>query len=241
MSKIPNSTDNSHRRKIDRAQSGTARAALLGISDGLVTNVSLILGVTAAGATPQLVRAAGSASLIAGAISMAVGEYISMRGQVELLSSVLEVEREQLNNDPGAAHQALEQVLFDDGVTQKTAHAASLEIARDPEKAMAVYARGNLGINPQKLGSAWGSAFSSLITFAIGAAIPLLPWFATNGATAVVSSLALAIVAAFGIGAFLGSSTNGHWLMASLRQVLVLVLAAGATYFIGRLFHTSVG
>lgn len=233
--------DGKQLKKIERAQSGTARAALLGISDGLVTNVSLILGVAAAGADPQIVRVAGFASLLAGAFSMAVGEYISMRGQVELLSSVLQTEREQLRSDPHAAHEALEQVLVNDGVSKDTAHTASLEIGRDPEKAMAVYARGNLGINPQELGSAWGSAVSSLFTFAIGAVVPLLPWFVTAGSNATVASLGLALVAAFAIGAYLGFSTNGRWARAGLRQVVILILAAGATYLIGRLFHASVG
>jgi VIT1/CCC1 family predicted Fe2+/Mn2+ transporter len=231
--------DSSHRKKIERAQSGTARAALLGISDGLVTNVSLILGVAAAGAGAGVVRVAGIASLIAGAFSMAVGEYISMRGQVELLSSVLEVEREQLRSDPHTAHEALEQVLRDDGVTKPTAHAAALEIGRDPEKAMAVYARGNLGVNPHELGSAWGSAISSFVTFAAGATVPLVPWFVAGGNGAVIASLGLALIAAFGIGAYLGTSTNGRWQQAGLRQVLVLILAAGATYLIGRLLHTG--
>lgn len=231
----------SHRKKIEQAQSGTARAALLGISDGLVTNVSLILGVAAAGASQQVVKVAGLASLLAGAFSMAVGEYISMRGQIELLSSVLEVEREQLRSDPGTAHHALEQVLINDGVSKATAHTASTEIGRDPEKAMAMYARGNLGINPHELGSAWGSAYSSLLMFGIGAIIPLAPWFMATGAAATIASLAVALVAAFGIGAYLGFSTNGRWLASGLRQVLVLILAAGATYLVGRLFHTNVG
>jgi VIT1/CCC1 family predicted Fe2+/Mn2+ transporter len=235
-------TPNDKQQKIvERAQSGTARAALLGISDGLVTNVSLILGVAAAGATPQVVRVAGFASLLAGAFSMAVGEYVSMRGQVELLSNVLSEEREQLHSDPGAAHQALELVLVRDGVSQKTAHAASLEISADPEKAMAVYARGNLGINPQELGSAWGSAGSSLVTFSLGASVPLLPWFLDAGTSATVGSLVLALIAAFAIGAYLGSRASGRWLFSGLRQVFVLILAAGATYLIGTLLHTNIG
>src|SRR5689334_21541332 len=110
-SNSPNKANTPH-RKIGQAQSGNGRASLLGISDGLVTNVSLILGVDAAGATPQIVRLAGFASLLAGSFSMAVGEYISMRGQVELLSSVLKEERRQLHSNPHAAHEALEQILI---------------------------------------------------------------------------------------------------------------------------------
>ncbi|HEY2004719.1 MAG TPA: VIT1/CCC1 transporter family protein [Candidatus Saccharimonadia bacterium] len=231
---------NTHRRKIETAQSGTARAALLGISDGLVTNVSLILGVAAAGAHQDLVRVAGIASLIAGACSMAVGEYISMRGQVELLQSVLVIEREQLHDNPKSAHESLEKVLMADGVSKDTAHAAALEISHDPEKAMAVYARGELGINPGELGAAWGSAASSFITFSIGAFVPLAPWFALSGMTGVFVSLGLSVLAALGIGSYLGYITSGHLGWPALRQLLVLIIAASATFFIGHLFHTSV-
>jgi len=236
---MPNNTD-IHRRKIETAQSGTARAALLGISDGLVTNVSLILGVAAAGADAGLVRVAGIASLIAGACSMAVGEYISMRGQVELLESVLEIEREELRSNPKTAHESLEKVLIDDGVSKETAHTASVEIGKNPEKAMAVYARGKLGINPSELGAAWGAAWSSFITFSIGAFVPLIPWFGLKGASAVYASLGLSALAALGIGSYLGYMTSGRLLWPALRQLLVLILAAAATFLIGHFFHTSI-
>jgi VIT1/CCC1 family predicted Fe2+/Mn2+ transporter len=226
-------------QKIAQAQSGTARAALLGISDGLVTNVSLILGVAGAGVAPGVVRIAGIASLIAGACSMAVGEYISMRGQTELLSSVLEAEREQLHSDPKAAHEALEKIMINDGVSPDTAHTAAVEIGHDPEKAMAVYARGELGINPDELGAAWGSAGSSFVMFSLGALIPLVPWFFTGGAMGILTSLGLSIVSALALGAYLGLNTNGRWVFAALRQLLVLIVAAGATYLIGSLFHTT--
>jgi VIT1/CCC1 family predicted Fe2+/Mn2+ transporter len=227
-------------RKIAQAQSGTARAALLGVSDGLVTNVSLILGVAGAGVPSEVVRIAGIASLIAGACSMAVGEYISMRGQIELLGGVLEEEREQLHSDPKTAHEALESIMLADGVEPDTAHSAAVEIGRDPEKAMAVYARGKLGINPSELGSAWGSAGSSFVMFSLGAFVPLLPWFSIGGVKAILTSLLLSVIAAIGIGAYLGRTTTGRWLFAALRQLLVLIIAASATYLIGRIFHTTI-
>jgi vacuolar iron transporter family protein len=227
-------------KKIQQAQSGAARAALLGVSDGLVTNISLILGVAGAGVGSEVVRLAGFASLIAGAFSMAVGEYISMRGQIELLQGVLRAEREQLHSDPAATHRELEQILTGDGVAKSTAHKAAVEIAQDPEKAMAVYARGKLGINPDELGSAWKSAGSSLIMFSAGALVPLLPWFFAGGTAAVAWSLGLSMLAALGIGAYLGATTTGRWTRAALRQLSVLILAAGTTYLIGRLFHVTV-
>ncbi len=230
-----------HRKRIERAQSGTARAALLGVSDGLVTNVSLILGVVGAGTSADIVRIAGFASLIAGACSMAVGEYISMRGQAELLESVLTAEREELQRDPDIMRTTLRELLVSDGVTAETAAIAGKEIARDPDKAMTVYARSELGINPDELGSPWGSALSSFIMFSLGALVPLLPWFFATGATAAMTSFSLAIIAALGIGGYLGQTTTGKPVRSALRQLIVLILAAGATYFIGRLLNTHVG
>jgi VIT1/CCC1 family predicted Fe2+/Mn2+ transporter len=232
-------TSAKNRKKVEQAQSGTARAALLGVSDGLVTNVSLILGIAGAGASSNVVRVAGIASLIAGACSMAVGEYISMRGQIELLQGVLKTEREELHSHPDNVHRELTSILEGDGVTGATAHRAALEIARDSEKAMTMYARGRLGVNPNELGSAWGSAVSSFIMFSAGALIPLIPWFIAGGNTAIITALAVSAVAALGIGAYLGSTTTGRWLQAAVRQLLVLILAAGVTYLIGRLFHTN--
>lgn len=230
----------SHQRKIEQAQRGTARAALLGVSDGLVTNVSLILGIAGAGAAPEIVRLAGFASLIAGACSMAVGEYISMRGQVELLQSVLKAEHRALHEDPTAAKAELQEVMVADGMTKSTAATAASEISRDPEQAMAVYARGKLGINPEELGSAWGSAVSSLVMFALGALVPLIPWLFGGGPVVVLLSLAISGLAALVIGAYLGHITTGKRLHAALRQLAVLVIAAGFTYLIGRLFHTTI-
>ncbi|HEX3082351.1 MAG TPA: VIT1/CCC1 transporter family protein [Candidatus Saccharimonadia bacterium] len=225
-------------RKLERAQSGAARAALLGISDGLVTNVSLLLGVAGAGAAPSVVRVAGIASLIAGAFSMAVGEYISMQGQSELLEGILMVEREELKQHPESARRALKEVLLADGVSDATATAASEQVARDPEKSMAMYARGKLGVNPDELGSAWQAAMSSLVTFAIGALIPLAPWFFGSGLGASITSVAISAIAALAIGAYLGNITSGSWIRAALRQLFVLALAAGATYWVGRIFGT---
>ena len=228
-------------RIMEQAKSGTARAALLGVSDGLVTNVSLILGVAGAGAAPQIVRLAGVASLIAGAFSMAVGEYISMRGQVELLEGILKIERQELQDHPEDARNALREVMVADGMSLTTAEAGSVEVAHHPEKAMAMYARGKLGINPEELGSVWGSAGSSLIMFSVGALVPLIPWFFGGGITAIIYSLILSTIGALAIGAYLGYTTGSHPLRPALRQLLVLILAASATYLVGLLFHARIG
>jgi VIT1/CCC1 family predicted Fe2+/Mn2+ transporter len=226
--------------KIEQAQSGTARAALLGISDGLVTNVSLILGVAGAGAGEHVVRVAGIASLIAGACSMAVGEYISMRGQSELLSGVLAEEQRELREEPERARRDLQEVMEADGMDGATAKTASTEVMRDPIKAMAMYSRGKLGINPEELGSPWAAAGSSFVMFGLGALIPLFVWFFVHGLTAIIASLALSVVAALAIGAYLGYISGGRMLWTATRQLLLLIVAAGVTYLVGVIFHTSV-
>lgn len=228
-----------NRQKVARAQQGTARAALLGISDGLVTNVSLILGVAGAGAPGSIVRVAGTASLIAGAFSMALGEYISMRGQIELLEGVLKSERRELRSNPEEVHGTLEQILISDGVSRATAHSAAKEIGADPDKAMSMYAKGFLGINTEELGSARGAAISSFVTFSIGAFVPLLPWFLATTSSAAVS-VAVSVVAALLIGAYMGKTTSGRWVYGALRQLLVLAVASAATFIIGHLFHASI-
>ena len=246
-SHLMNETDKPHIHRslnsqvMGRAKSGTARAALLGVSDGLVTNVSLILGVAAAGTSTEFVRLAGFASLIAGAVSMAVGEYISMRGQVELLSGILDIEREEFHAHPDVAKQELRDIMLEDGMSPATAETASVEVAANSEKAMAMYTRGKLGIDPEQLGSVWGSAASSLVMFSVGALLPLLPWFYIGGTAAIATSLGLSVLGALAIGAYLGHTTGGNMLKPAIRQLIVLIIAASATYLIGRLFHTQIG
>jgi len=179
------------RQRATSLQSGAARAAVLGINDGLVTNISLILGMVGATATPQVVQLAGLASLVAGAASMAVGEYISMRAQVELLERLLEEEREAIRTDPQRERTILQATMEQHGFNQATAAATTKDLFRDPEQALTVYARAVLGVNPQEMGSAWASAISSFVTFACGAFVPLVPWFVTTGTSAMASSLGL--------------------------------------------------
>jgi vacuolar iron transporter family protein len=227
------------RRRAREVQSGAARAAVLGVSDGLVTNVSLILGVAGAQASGKFVLLAGFASLVAGAASMAAGEYVSISAQVELLQRLLGDFREHLKTQPEDAREQLEEFIRRGGVMQATAHNASKQIAMVPDRALAVYARA-LGLDPEELGSPWRAAISSLLTFAGGALVPLAPWFFIEGTRAVYASLALGAGAALGVGALLGYlGGRSPWVSAG-RQLLVLCLAAGATWTAGRLFNVSV-
>lgn len=227
------------RRRAREVQSGATRAAVLGMSDGLVTNVSLILGVAGAQASAHLVQLAGLASLVAGAASMAVGEYVSMAAQVELLQRLLSDFRDHLRKDPEHARGDLEEFIRRGGVLPATATNASKQIALVPDRALAVYAR-SLGMDPDELGSPWKAALTSLVTFALGAAVPLLPWLWSSGTRAAVASLLLGGVAALAVGGLLGYLGGRQVLWSAARQLLALSLAASATWAAGRLFDVTV-
>ncbi|HEX9577013.1 MAG TPA: VIT1/CCC1 transporter family protein [Myxococcales bacterium] len=227
------------RARAREVQSGAARAAVLGISDGLVTNVALILGVAGAQGDAHFVLLAGMASLVAGACSMAVGEYVSMSAQVELLQRLLSDYRQALGKNPERVREDLEEFIHRSGVRQATAHNVSEQLFSVPDKALAVYAR-SLGIDPDELGSPWKAAFSSLVTFAVGALVPLLPWFFSGGTRAAIASLALGCGAALGVGGVLGYLGGRNPLWGAVRQLLALCAAALATWGAGRLFNVTV-
>jgi len=238
VSQVPNNRSD-HRRRAREVQSGATRAAVLGVSDGLVTNVSLILGVAGADASNNVVLLAGLASLVAGAASMAVGEYVSMAAQVELLQRLLADYRESLKRAPEEARQELEDFIQRGGVAQATAHNASQQIAMIPDRALAVYARA-LGLNPEELGSPWTAAITSLLTFAAGALVPLIPWFFRGGQHSAAISMGLGGAAAVAVGGALGWLGGRNVLWSAARQVFVLAVAAGATWGAGKLFHVTV-
>jgi VIT1/CCC1 family predicted Fe2+/Mn2+ transporter len=220
-------------------QSGGARAAVFGISDGLVTNVSLILGVAGAHPSSSVVRLAGLAGLVAGAFSMAAGEYVSMQAQRELLQRELEVERQALRRSPETEHRELTALYESRGVEPELAQEIAGEMMRDPDLALETHAREELGINPAKLGSPLQAAASSFSTFALGAVLPLLPWLFASGSDAVLESVGIGAVAALVVGAALGMFTGRSVLRSALRQLVLAAVAAGVTYGIGRLVGVS--
>lgn len=227
-----------HHRDI---QGGAARAAVLGVSDGLVTNVSLILGVAGANTSAGIVRLTGLAGLLAGAFSMAAGEYVSMRAQVELLERELEMERVALRRAPEREHQELVELYKSRGIDPDVAGEMAGELMRTPELALETHAREELGVNPESLGSAPRAAAASAASFALGAVVPLLPWFITEGASAVVASLVLAALAALGIGFVLARFTGRSVAKTMLRQLAVTVAAAGVTFLVGKAVGRHIG
>lgn len=221
-----------HHRNI---QGGVARAAVFGISDGLVSNIALVLGVAGAGPAPSVVRLAGLVGLVGGAFSMAAGEYVSMRAQSELLEAELELERHEIARRPESEQRELAQIYKSRGVAPDVADRLAAEMMSDPELALETHAREELGIDPNELGSPSGAAISSFIAFAIGASVPLIPWFITRGVLAEIISISLGVVGSIAIGIALARATRRSPIRAAARQVLIAALAAGVPYGVGHL------
>jgi VIT1/CCC1 family predicted Fe2+/Mn2+ transporter len=236
MGAAPTSAEPHHRD----IQSGGARAAVFGVSDGLVTNVSLILGVAGAHSVGTFVRLAGVAGLVAGAFSMAAGEYVSMQGQRELLQRELDVERQALRADPESERRELAAIYEGRGLDPTLAKDLADEVMADPDLALETHAREELGIDPGALGSPILAAGSSFVTFSLGAVLPLLPWLVTDGTRATLISVAIGVVASLVVGAVLAWFTGRPPWRSALRQLAVAAVAAGVTYGIGRLVGVSV-
>jgi vacuolar iron transporter family protein len=212
---------------------GAARAAVFGVSDGLVSNVGLILGVAGASPQPGVVRLAGLAGLIAGGISMAAGEYVSMRVQAELFERELAVEARELRRRPRAETAELAQIYENRGLPPDDARRAAEAMMSDPDTALEAHARDELGIDPAQLGSPLGAAVSSFAAFGAGAVLPLVPWFFGAGTAAIIASLAFGVVGALVVGGLISSFTGRSPLRAMVRQVLFTLVPAGITFAIG--------
>jgi vacuolar iron transporter family protein len=221
-------------------QHGWARAAVFGVSDGLVTNLSLILGVAGAQAGAVYVKLAGFAGLLAGAFSMAAGEYVSMSAQRELLQRELEVERRALLSSPEAEFEELAGLYKKRGLPPDDASYLAKMMMRTPELALEAHAREEIGVDPASLGSPYLAAISSLLSFMVGAAIPLAPWLFVTGGPAVAASLSLTAVASVLAGLVLSQATGRSRVRSMVRQLAVCMIAAGLTYLIGRLVGVSV-
>ena len=221
-------------------QGGTARAAVFGVSDGLVSNVALILGIAGASTDGSLVRLAGVSGLLAGAISMAAGEWVSVRAQNELIERELEIERRSLAENPEAETRELAAIYRSRGLDEEQAEQIAAGVMADPEVALDVHAREALGVDPDGVGSPALVAVSSFVAFAIGALVPLLPWFFADGSEATVASVVLGTIAAALVGWLVGSLTERSRVRTAARQVAVAALACAATYMIGSALGVSV-
>jgi VIT1/CCC1 family predicted Fe2+/Mn2+ transporter len=218
---------------------GLARAAVFGVSDGLVSNISLILGVAGGGVSGSVVRLAGLAGLIAGAVSMAAGEYVSVSAQNELIQRELEVERREMDKHPEAETAELARIYEGKGINAGMARAVAQDIMKDKDRALLVHAREELGIDPEGMASPWLTALWSFLAFAVGAVAPLVPWFWFSGNAAKLSSLLIGVGAAVIVGGVIGRFAERSKVKAAARQVGILLVACGATYLIGRALHVG--
>ncbi|MDQ6852911.1 MAG: VIT1/CCC1 transporter family protein [Actinomycetota bacterium] len=220
-------------------QRGAARAAVFGVSDGLITNVSLILGVAGASPGSSFVRLAGLAGLLAGAFSMGAGEYISMRAQTELLDRELRIEEHALSAHPDAEQAELVTIYQRRGLPRPLAERVAAALMRDPEQALETHAREELGIRPGQLGSPPAAAVWSFVSFSIGALIPLVPWFFIQGSGAVLASMVAGAIAALAVGAAIGAAADRPRVPSALRQLTIAALAAGMTFLVGHIIGVN--
>ena len=215
-------------------RSGTLRAVIFGVSDGLVSNLALVMGVAgASGGEGSFILLAGIAGLLAGAFSMAAGEYISMQSQRELFERQIALERAELEAMPEEEERELALVYRSKGFTEEEAATVAARMFQDPQHALDTMVREELGLDPDQLGSSWGAAFGSFVAFCIGAVIPVVPYMLGGGPVAFAVSIGLSLVALFAVGAGVSLLTGRSLLFSGSRQVGIGAAAAIVTYVVG--------
>jgi VIT1/CCC1 family predicted Fe2+/Mn2+ transporter len=210
---------------------GWLRPAVFGAMDGLVTNVSLIAGVGGGGGSEHFIVLTGLAGLAAGAFSMATGEYVSVSSQNELIGAEVRKEAHELKHNPESERQELAETFRMRGVDPDLADEVARQLSAHPDHALAVHVREELGVDPGDLPSPYTAAAASLVTFSVGALIPLIPYLASLNSLPL--ALGLAALAAFIGGGLVAKLTDRPFLGGAFRQLLLGTLAAGATYLIG--------
>jgi vacuolar iron transporter family protein len=223
------------------ASNGNLRAAVFGVNDGLVSNASLILGVAGAAAAPSVILLSGVAGLLAGAFSMAAGEYVSVRSQREFYEYQIALEREELDQYPQEEAAELALIYQAKGVAKEEARRMADALLRDPDRALDTLAREELGLNPDELGSPWGAAISSFLAFSLGALIPLLPYLLLSGSAALLGTLIATGISLFGVGAAISLFTGKQAWFGGLRMLGIGGAAGAATWLIGRALGVALG
>lgn len=220
-------------------KSGALRAAIFGVNDGLVSNLSLIMGVTGANVSNKVILVAGVAGLLAGAFSMGGGEYVSMRVQRELFERLLHIEAHELATDPEEEHEELREIYEQRGFPPELAQRVTEVVMADPKVALDTHAREELGLDPEELGSPWGAAVSSFVMFSLGAAVPLLPFVVGSGTAAVLSSIGASGTVLFAVGASMSFLTGRSGWLSGGRMLVIGGSLAAITYGVGTLLHVG--
>jgi len=218
---------------------GWLRPAVFGAMDGLVSNLALITGVAGGSVAPRTIVITGLAGLVAGAFSMAAGEYTSVASQRELVEAELDVERRELRRNPHDELQELASLYVSRGVEPELACEVARQMSADPERALEIHAREELGVDPSDLPSPLVAAGSSFAAFAVGALLPVLPYLL--GATALWPAVLLALLGLFACGGAVARVTARSWWFSGLRQLVLGGAAAGVTFLLGAVFGTAIG
>ncbi|MEX0847312.1 MAG: VIT1/CCC1 transporter family protein [Ilumatobacteraceae bacterium] len=219
---------------------GLARAAVFGMSDGLTSNVLLVIGFAGSGVDASVVRLAGIAGAVAGAVSMGTGEWISISAQNELVTRELEVERRELGRNTESEQRELEEMYIEHGMQTATAQQAAADVMRDHDRALAVHAREEFGIDPHDLPSPMQAALLSFVCFIVGAVLPVIPWLGGSGTSATVASVIIGVLAAAALGWSIGQFAERNRVRSAARQVIILLVACVVTYSIGKALGVQV-
>jgi vacuolar iron transporter family protein len=220
---------------------GNLRAAVFGVNDGLISNFGLVMGIAGTNIEPRFILMTGVAGLLAGAFSMAAGEYVSVRSQRELYEQQLALEAQELEASPEEEQEELALIYQAKGIASDQANDMARQILSNPDTAIETLAREELGLDPDSLGSPWGAALSSFVSFAIGALIPVIPYLLIQTSSALFFSAALCGVSLFIVGALISLFTGRNMIYSGCRMVGIGALAAAVTFGVGRLLGVSVG
>lgn len=235
---IFNTLDHEHFHKTINS-AGNLRAAVFGINDGLISNMSLIAGIAGAQAQHTFIVLTGIAGLIAGACSMAAGEYISVRSQREVFENQIALERKELELYPEEEIQELSLIYQARKVPKEDAEKLSRLMITNPETGLDTLAREELGLNPNELGSPIGAMTSSFLAFSTGAIIPLLPFLFGNYSWSLLISITITGISLLVIGAILSVFTNSNVIKSALRMLFIGAIAGGITYLIGKILGVT--
>jgi len=237
---MPTTVEDVGGRHREVGSGGNLRAAVFGINDGLVSNTSLIMGVAGASGDSRMLLLSGIAGLLAGAFSMAAGEYISIRSQRDLYEYQIGLEQEELALYPEEEQEELALIYSARGLPMDQARQVAADMLRNPQHALDTLSREELGLNPENLGSSWGAAVSSFLAFSLGALIPLFPLFIMATTRSALSmAVIVSITALFAVGAALSLFSGKNAVWGGIRMLLIGCAAGLATYLIGMLIGVS--
>ena len=227
-------------KRAAQVQRGGARAAVLGVNDGLVSTLCIVIGVAATGADAKAVLVAGFAGLLAGAISMAAGEWISVKAQVELFEGVLKDLKGIMKSDRQLLADNLSKSFEAHGIDSATAKRATADVASSDKEFMSMYSAQVIGLNDDELGSPWVAAGSSFALFTLGSIAPLFPWIiGMHGIPGIALAVLLTVVGGLFVGGYTARSSGKSVAYGAVRQLVIVVFAAAITYGIGHLFGVA--